>query len=677
MGGRQILLGTLLPFLATACGCEPRQPAPAEQNAPAALAIEPALADPAGEADAAVFFGPVQVGQSRAETVLVRNVGGAATEVELGSVEPPFSLAAYGSAQLAPGDALELELRFTPEEARGDESILTLAAGGERISIRLAGSGTPAPPGSCVLHVATRTLRWFGVGVGYEAVREPYLSNTGAAPCEVSLAVEGDGFSVESGAVTVPPHEAIPLPVRWTPAATGTTTGLLEVRHGEESWSVPLEGEAVASCLVLSTGVLDFGAVAPGCAVEERDIRLTNRCSHPASFRFVEVASSTYACESMDGVGACDEFAIRQRPHLGEPIAGGASVTLVYMPGDRGADAGRFLLTEGNGAVHAVDLVGSGAPQQLQTDTFVQDPLPRVDQLFVIDDGPAMASALPVVEDFMADYAAFARQQRLLGRIGVTTTSRIATAGCAGSGADGRLLPVDGSAPRWLDTQTADPTTLADLLAIEPCSAAPNEGLAAAWRALSVLVDEADDPAHPEADDGNAGFLRDQANLSIVFVSAADDASGEDVLTWAERFFSIKGFRNSNMLSAHAIVPGEACGTTLEENRYAEIAERTNGVAGDLCAPASWPTSLFRIGTNAWEFTTRFHLTQVPQDHDLDGDVQDDIEVRIDGTVVARVTDDGATRWRWREAGNRIEFVLGHEPPEGALLQVTYRVECL
>ncbi|WP_373047377.1 choice-of-anchor D domain-containing protein [Vulgatibacter sp.] len=665
---RQILLGTLLPFLATACGSEPRQPAPAEQNAPAALAIEPALADPAGEADAAVFFGPVQVGQSRAETVLVRNVGGAATEVELGSVEPPFSLAAYGSAQLAPGDALELELRFTPEEARGDESILTLAAGGERISIRLAGSGTPAPPGSCVLHVATRTLRWFGVGVGYEAVREPYLSNTGAAPCEVSLAVEGDGFSVESGAVTVPPHEAIAVPVRWTPGATGTTTGLLEVRLGEESWSVPLEGEAVASCLALSTATIDFGNAVHGCATTERSVTATNLCTHDIELTDVRIAGPA----APDGAAV---FSIRMRPMIPGTILGlghSASFALAFYPQELGTETGTFHLAEGNGAEHSVELRGNGDLPPLVTDHFSQPEAPEVDRLFVLDDGPGMDARLPTVRQWAEELAAFKQTQFVDERWAVTTTSRIATAGCAGSGADGRFVPVDGTAPRWLATREATAAELADLFDIEACSTAPNEGFAMAWRALSELATVVDDPVHPELNDGNASFLREDANVEIVFVSPRADASGEEVADWFDRFASIKGSRNPNMLAIWATIPGEACGTSFAGSRHWDLAAQANGVVADLCAPETWGSAYQRVGGTGFPYKTRFFLTGAPMSSEDDAG----LEVRVNDVLVPPLADDGSRRWTFTRDVTAVDFEPQHAPPEGSSISITYRPRC-
>src|SRR5690606_22212589 len=126
----------------------------------------------------------------------------------------------------------------------------------------------------------------------------------------------------------------------------------------------------------------------------------------------------------------------------------------------------------------------------------------------VVDDSPAMTPYAAQLGPFAEDVAAFLRDEQFVARLGMTTTSREVTDGCAGSGADGRLVPVDGSSPRWLGTDSdLPPGAYADLLDVATCSEASNEGLASAVRAVTdPLASQTDDPMHPEEDDGNAGF---------------------------------------------------------------------------------------------------------------------------------------------------------------------------
>src|SRR5690606_12698401 len=109
------------------------------------------------------------------------------------------------------------------------------------------------------------------------------------------------------------------------------------------------------------------------------------------------------------------------------------------------------------GVLTTIDLEGGAVLGDLHTDVRAQPTLPRTDLLFVVDDGPAMTPYLGLVDDLVARFFDFQQAGNGHFRWGVTTTSRTATGGCAGSGADGRLLPFDGSGPRWLDSGAGEP----------------------------------------------------------------------------------------------------------------------------------------------------------------------------------------------------------------------------
>ncbi len=208
----------LLFFCLAACGGEPARLPETNRT----LVLEPAPADPAGEADAAVLFGEVAIGGMRQQTLLVRNAGAEAVELALGALAPPFTAWIPGPTTLAPGASTTLIVRFAPQASRNDEAILLLTAGDERLSLRLVGTELPLPSGSCELRVDTRPVRWSNVGVGYLATRSNRLTNGGTAPCDVDLAVQGDGFSLEQRSVMVPAQDAIDVQIRWAPSRSNS-----------------------------------------------------------------------------------------------------------------------------------------------------------------------------------------------------------------------------------------------------------------------------------------------------------------------------------------------------------------------------------------------------------------------------------------------------------------------
>ena len=275
-----------------------------------------------------------------------------------------------------------------------------------------------------------------------------------------------------------------------------------------------------------------------------------------------------------------------------------------------------------------------------KTDTFETAPRPRSDFLVVVDDGPAMASYADELKNWATSAGVVLLTTQNEFRWGVTTTSRIATDGCPGSGADGRLLPID-APERWVTRYTPNaPDAFTRSLDVGTCSTAPNEGLAAAWRAVGELDALDDDPQHPEPADGNAGFVRrgnEAATLQLIFVTASEDLSEDGVGEWADRFLSIHGDRNANLLSALAIVaPPGGCESAMAGTRYLDFARELAGITVESCDPDVWTAALERFIKNYYFFgpSSRFNLTDRPVDIDGDGAWEDDIEVRLNGQVV-------------------------------------------
>lgn len=113
-------------------------------------------------------------------------------------------------------------------------------------------------------------------------------------------------------------------------------------------------------------------------------------------------------------------------------------------------------------------------------------------------------------------------------------------------------------------------------------------GLEAARLALS----------EPMLSDLNAGFLRDEANLSVIFVSDEDDYSPLSAHTYLRAFTDLKGneaYRNKTMVNVSAVIgkerpPYDGEPSCISDNgvgfygpKYIELVNRTSGSLESIC----------------------------------------------------------------------------------------------
>ena len=249
---------------------------------------------------------------------------------------------------------------------------------------------------------------------------------------------------------------------------------------------------------------------------------------------------------------------------------------------------------------------------QTVLDVFERPAAPMVDVLFVVDNsGSMMEEQAGLAAGFAYFVAAIAGWDYHLA---VTTTGIRASGGCPG-GADGgeagRLFPVDG-APRIITPQVADPVAaFARNVAVGLCHWW-EEGLEAAFLAtIPPLVDSADDPRTTQLLDGNLGFLRKDARLSIVYVSDENDYSPRPVQEYIDHIKGLKPGRQE-LLSVAAVVNTGLCATSSSVGeRYMAVADAFVGPKESICRP-DWGALLQNIATNAVAGAAFVALSAVP-----------------------------------------------------------------
>jgi hypothetical protein len=358
-------------------------------------------------------------------------------------------------------------------------------------------------------------------------------------------------------------------------------------------------------------------------------------------------------------------------------------LTVGFVPVASGNETGLLLLQfEGATAPVTVDLWGYGSVPR--PDVFQQTPKPKVDLLVVLENASSMTHNQHAAGN-LEQLPSYLAAQHADFHLGVTTTGLDPGGYCpggVGGGEDGRLFPVVGNRPRWIDPDTEDPTeAFAANLAVGACRTGPSQPFEAAVRALGPpVIDHDDDPRHPEPHDGNLGFLREDAELRLLFVTDHED---ESPLTPLEYRSALGGLKPPGKVSFYAFAgePGEGCSGP---SGRAEPADRLHllataggpGFFASLCQ-RDWEEDLRDVAAVPVSFQTCFFLGREPGDRNGNGAVDErDFEVQVNGEEVPPVAANGVVLWTYQDDVNAICFQPQAVPELGSEVVVDYGNRC-
>ncbi len=574
-------------------------------------------------------------------------------------------------------DSVALQVRLTPFSVGPKRARLTIFSNDPEAPetvVELTASVQEIP--SCDLAVSASSLD-FGV-VGPPGYRELPLTlrNNGTAPNEVCLLsglqilpTGGQAqFTLPGGPIEsheLGPRQELTVVVR-VQATPGQSAGVTPL-HGELEFFVssPLRPRVLvglfasraSSCLALTPRPLDFGTVGPGCASETRTVTVHNTCETEVTLHAWDVRCG--------GMSQCPEFTVLQGPSI--PPSGlalpprGAHIALQvqYRPIDDGRDQSTLSLPvtqDGQALRYVLPLTGRSDAQGLHVDHFLPRGVGPVDMILAVDTSPSMA---PFQASLDANLGAFAQALQVAGadfRLAVID----ANADPAG-GEQGHFVTGSTPSARFLSASTDDlEAKLKDR--VGAIMARGNAGsprcLDALWRALTA----------PAANGRNSGFLRAQAALALVCITASPDASEQTGAQALEHFWNIKGHDRKTAFSFSAVgpflpnPPSSCTSANGLDTTLSEVISRSSGAEVDLCS-ASWSAALAEVAANPGP-ATRYPLSLAP---DL---AQGAIEVQVNGALVP------SGDWAYAAAENLIVFDPAVAPTMGQHLSVSYPTFC-
>lgn len=242
-------------------------------------------------------------------------------------------------------------------------------------------------------------------------------------------------------------------------------------------------------------------------------------------------------------------------------------------------------------------------------EVFTQNPPDAVDILLVIDNSCSMEPYQQKLGANFDEFLTWFIEADVDYQIGVITTDMET------SSQSGRLLGRITS-----DTENAS-ARFDDLVNVGIEGSAFETGLWAAQAALS----------EPLVNGANDGFLREDASLSLIFVSDEEDASPAPVNDYINEFFELKGARSRNVFNASALTVMDKTQCSAQQaaqstygTRYVDVATQTGGLVGDLCAD-NFDTIVNDLSLNASRLRSTFYLSDSPRMDTLQVGLDDEI----------------------------------------------------
>lgn len=272
----------------------------------------------------------------------------------------------------------------------------------------------------------------------------------------------------------------------------------------------------------------------------------------------------------------------------------------------------------------------------VQQDRIVQVTVPSVDVLWVIDNSCSMSEEQAALAENFPKFMNYFVGSGLDYHVGVISTDMYA------SDQKGKLRTI--GTTKWIDETTTNPTgVFTQMATMGTGGSADEKGRAAIWTALVT-----------QKDAYNAGFLREDASLSIVVISDENDYSGNLPVTLNEfTNYLLTTKVDPGMVNFSSIVGPEPSGCTPSNGyaaeagtQYLAVTRAVGGIEWSICNE-DWAQVLEQLGMQAAGLKREFFLTDVPVEETIELWVEDDGE---------RIDFEPGTEWTYNRARNSVVF---------------------
>jgi len=305
----------------------------------------------------------------------------------------------------------------------------------------------------------------------------------------------------------------------------------------------------------------------------------------------------------------------------------------------------------------------NGVSRNTYTDTFNQEPASTVDILWVIDDSGSMETNQSRVAEGFEAFAVGLESTNIDFHLGVITTDMDRENPDAG-----HLI----GDPPYLTPEDDYLALFQERVQVGIEGSGKEKGLSAALEALT----------EPTISSYNEGFLREDAVVSVIFVSDEEDCSDNEALAdeiddacylqdelLIDIELIIEDFRELKDDPAKVSVSGiigppteDACESTWYGRRYEKVINATGGVVGSICE-RDYDGVMDQLGLPVAGLRTVFELSHPA--------LEETIEVSVDEEPIENHSTRG---WTYDEEYFQIRFDGSYVPERNTTISVTYEI---
>ncbi len=300
-------------------------------------------------------------------------------------------------------------------------------------------------------------------------------------------------------------------------------------------------------------------------------------------------------------------------------------------------------------------------------DVFQQEPAGEVDVVLVVDNSCSMQPYQAKLGENFQSFLTYLEQGQVDYHIGVlTTTIDLTSTSTACSPAQTADIPAGGHlvGGEIITADTPDAEGIfEDLVNVGVCGSGSEMGMESVYRAVSP----------PLSVEENSTLLREDAMMSIIFVSDEEDSSPLRVADYVNYFRDLKGLEDRSAMQTSALVVQDTNECSQQQvqsgatvgTRYISAAEETDGLLGNICQD-DFADILTELSYRASRLRDTFYLTKLPAPATLFVAVNDEELPCTDGAWTYQTEGEGS------ELVGKIVFARESLPPPDASISIIY-----
>lgn len=191
-------------------------------------------------------FGELAVGKSAKKLIKIANTGNEPFAITgITSSDPAFTLLNVERKTLAPGSAWNVEVQFSPTEAKSYSATITIENDADQGKNTIQATGTGIQYKAIIS--LSGSLDFGSVEVGKSVRKQFVIANKGNKSFDVSgLVFPADVYTSSWAGGSLAPGSSISIVVVFKPKAAGSFNGKLTVNHNADAgdYSLPITGSS-------------------------------------------------------------------------------------------------------------------------------------------------------------------------------------------------------------------------------------------------------------------------------------------------------------------------------------------------------------------------------------------------------------------------------------------------